>query len=78
VSEFSGWADDLRVEVGGHGIVSHTGSVAVRALADRSGLTVYLPKIHPCWSEGVPTSEDDLGSRPDFDQVSRSLSGVGL
>jgi hypothetical protein len=39
VDDFSGWAGDLRVEVGGHGIVSHTGSVAVRALADRSGLT---------------------------------------
>jgi hypothetical protein len=42
VQNFSGWADDLRVEVGGHGIVSHTGSVAVRALADRSGLTGRL------------------------------------
>jgi hypothetical protein len=42
VQNFSGWADDLRVEVGGRGIVSHTGSVAVRALADRSGLTGWL------------------------------------
>ena len=36
------WARDLKVEVGGHGVVSHTGSVAVRALADRSGLTGRL------------------------------------
>jgi Transposase DDE domain group 1 len=42
VDDFSGWSGDLRVEVGGHGIVSHTGSVAVRALADRSGLTGRL------------------------------------
>jgi len=42
VDNFNGWAGDLRVEVGGHGIVSHTGSVAVRALADRSGLTGRL------------------------------------
>ena len=42
MDDFSGWAGDLRVEVGGHGIVSHTGSVAVRALADRSGLTGRL------------------------------------
>jgi hypothetical protein len=40
--QHNGWAQDLKVEVGGHGIVSHTGSVAVRALADRSGLTGRL------------------------------------
>jgi Transposase DDE domain group 1 len=39
VGEFSGWARDLSVEVAGRGVVSHAGSVAVRALADRSGLT---------------------------------------
>ena len=39
MDDFSGWAGDLRVEVGGHGVVSHTGSVALRVLADRSGLT---------------------------------------
>lgn len=37
-----GWSRDLRVEVGGHGVVSHTGSVALRVLADRSGLTGRL------------------------------------
>ncbi len=42
MGNFNGWAGDLRVEIGGHGIVSHTGSVAVRALADRSGLTGRL------------------------------------
>jgi hypothetical protein len=40
--QHNGWAQDLKVEVGGHGIVSHTGSVAVRAIADRSGLTGRL------------------------------------
>jgi Transposase DDE domain group 1 len=39
VGEFTGWAQDLTVEVAGHGVVSHTGSVALRALADRTGLT---------------------------------------
>jgi hypothetical protein len=39
VSEFTGWARDLTVEVAGHGVVSHTGAVALRALADRTGLT---------------------------------------
>ncbi len=36
------WSRDLRVEVAGGGVVSHTGSVALRALADRSGLTGAL------------------------------------
>lgn len=39
VSEFTGWAGDLSVEVAGGGVVSHVGSVALRALADRTGLT---------------------------------------
>lgn len=37
--ELTGWARDLTVEVAGRGVVSHTGSVALRALADRTGLT---------------------------------------
>jgi hypothetical protein len=40
--EHIGWARDLRVEVGGHGVVSHAGAVALRALADRTGLTGRL------------------------------------
>ena len=40
--EHIGWARDLRVEVGGHGVVSHAGTVALRALADRTGLTGRL------------------------------------
>jgi hypothetical protein len=39
VDEFSGWARDLSVEVAGRGVVSHAGTVALRALADRTGLT---------------------------------------
>ena len=37
--ELTGWARDLTVEVAGGGVVSHAGSVALRALADRTGLT---------------------------------------
>ena len=40
--EHIGWARDLRVEVGGHGVVSHAGAVVLRALADRTGLTGRL------------------------------------
>src|SRR3954471_11018637 len=39
VHELTGWARDLSVEVAGRGVVAHTGSVALRALADRTGLT---------------------------------------
>jgi hypothetical protein len=42
VEESTAWATGLVVEVGGRGVVSHTGAVALRALADRSGLTVEL------------------------------------
>ena len=37
--EFSGWSQDLAVEVAGRGVVSHVGSVALRVLSDRTGLT---------------------------------------
>ena len=40
--ELTGWSRDLTVEVVGRGVVSHTGSVALRALADRTGLTGEL------------------------------------
>jgi Transposase DDE domain group 1/WD domain, G-beta repeat len=42
VHELTGWARDLTVEVAGRGLVSHTGSVALRALADRTGLTAAV------------------------------------
>jgi hypothetical protein len=42
VHELTGWSRDLSVEVAGRGVVSHTGSVALRALADRSGLAGAL------------------------------------
>jgi hypothetical protein len=42
VDEFTGWAAGLVVEVGSRGVVLHTGSVALRALADRTGLTAGL------------------------------------
>jgi Transposase DDE domain group 1 len=42
VHELTGWSRDLSVEVAGRGVVSHTGAVALRALADRTGLTAAL------------------------------------
>lgn len=39
MDEFTGWARDLSIEVAGGGVVSHAGSVALRAVADRTGLT---------------------------------------
>jgi hypothetical protein len=42
VDELAGWSQDLTAEVAGRGVVSHTGSVALRALADRTGLTAAL------------------------------------
>jgi hypothetical protein len=42
VYEFSGWAQDLTVEVAGAGVVSHVGAVALRALANRTGLTAGI------------------------------------
>ena len=38
------WSKDLTVDVDGHGVVSHTGSAAVRLLADRTGLTRALSR----------------------------------
>jgi hypothetical protein len=34
VYDFTGWADDFRVQVGGRGVVSHAGAVALRVLED--------------------------------------------
>jgi DDE family transposase len=42
--ELNAWSDDLTVEVGGHGVVSHAGSAVLRLLADNSGLTGALSK----------------------------------
>jgi Transposase DDE domain group 1 len=39
------WSRGLGVEVGGHGVVSHAGSAAIRMLADRSGLTGALSGV---------------------------------
>ena len=49
----SAWSNDLTVEVGGHGVVSHAGSAVLRLLADRTGLTGALSRamrrarVHP-------------------------------
>jgi hypothetical protein len=40
----NGWSKDLTVEVDGHGVVSHTGSAALRLLADNTGLTGGLSR----------------------------------
>jgi hypothetical protein len=44
VDELTAWSRGLTVEVGGHGVVSHAGSAALRLLADRTGLTAALSK----------------------------------
>src|SRR5215210_2975257 len=44
VDELTAWSRDLSVEVGGHGVVSHAGSAALRLLADRTGLTAALSR----------------------------------
>jgi hypothetical protein len=42
--ELNAWSDDLSVEVGGHGVVSHAGSAVLRLLADNTGLTGAISK----------------------------------
>ena len=49
----SAWSKDLTVEVGGHGVVSHAGSAALRLLADRTAADrravagVAPARVHP-------------------------------
>ena len=43
----SAWSKDLTVEVDGHGVVSHTGSAALRLVADNTGLTAGCPGRWP-------------------------------
>ena len=38
------WSKGLTVEVDGHGVVSHTGSAALRLIADNTGLTAALSR----------------------------------
>ena len=40
----SAWSKGLTVEVDGHGVVSHTGSAALRLIADNTGLTGGLSR----------------------------------
>ena len=40
--ELTAWSKGLAVEVGGHGVVAHAGSAAVRVIADGIGLTAGL------------------------------------
>ena len=40
----TGWSRDLSVEVGGRGVINHTGAAAVRLMADRTGLTDGLSR----------------------------------
>jgi Transposase DDE domain group 1 len=42
--DVTGWSRDLSVEVGGRGVINHAGSVAVRLIADRTGLTAGLSR----------------------------------
>ena len=45
VRELTGWSADLRVTADGEGVVALAGAVAVRMLADRSGLTQALSGV---------------------------------
>jgi hypothetical protein len=45
VDELTGWSADLRVTADGEGVVALAGAVAVRMLADRSGLTGGLSGV---------------------------------
>lgn len=42
--DVTGWSRDLSVEVGGRGVINHAGAVAVRLIADRTGLTRGLSR----------------------------------
>jgi Transposase DDE domain group 1 len=42
--DVTGWSRDLSVEVGGRGVVNHAGAVALRVIADRTGLTGGLSR----------------------------------
>ena len=45
MADLNGWSADLTVEVAGHGVVNHTGSVALRLIADGLGLTGGLSRV---------------------------------
>ena len=62
MDELTAWSRDLTVEVGGHGVASHTGSAALRLLADRSGLTGACPRR--CAAAGSPRCTTEAGSWP--------------
>jgi hypothetical protein len=42
VAESSAWSRDLTVEIAGRDVINHAGTVALRVIADRSGLTAGL------------------------------------
>ena len=44
MDQLTAWSRDVTVEVGGHGVVSHTGSAALRLVADRTGMTGALSR----------------------------------
>jgi hypothetical protein len=40
----TGWSRDLSVDIGARDVINHAGAVALRLLADRSGLTGGLSR----------------------------------
>ena len=40
----TGWSRGLSVDISGHDVINHAGAVALRVLADRSGLTGGLSR----------------------------------
>ena len=39
MDEFTDWSAGMVAEVHGHGVINHAGAVALRVIADRTGLT---------------------------------------
>jgi hypothetical protein len=79
VDEFSGWARDLRVDVGGHGVVAHTGSVAVRLLAVLADTAVMVADGGRVMSDlAVLRDQGELfGPVASDPTLWRTLNGIG-
>jgi hypothetical protein len=44
VGELTAWSKDLAVEIAGQDVINHVGTVALRLIADRTGLTSALSR----------------------------------
>ena len=46
--DVSSWSKDLAVEIAGCDVINHAGVVALRAIADQTGLTAGLSRALAC------------------------------